>query len=245
VETCLANNSLSENDLRKVVKRYERVLKTHPTPVDALKREKYVTDYSIDMAMETPELAWILVLGPRSASARDRTYIAGLIRSSGAELRAAYEQDYDALITWSALPAWQALRPGSDWGAYLSRLPKTSIFSRGLLETLGRSKRQYAKSKAQAGGVLLFAAVKLYEKKNGRPPRALSDLVPDYLRQLPKDPFSGNDYVYKVKGAEWILYSVWDNLTDDNGAGAWPHRVTSDKDLVFWSRKIPLKPPPR
>ncbi len=98
----------------------------------------------------------------------------------------------------------------------------------------------FARGRAQMGGVAIFAAIKLYEKKNGRPPSALSELEGDYISKLPKDPFSGRDYVYKVRGNDWILYSVWDNLTDDGGAGSWPHKVSADRDLIWRNTRLPV-----
>ena len=74
-------------------------------------------------------------------------------------------------------------------------------------------------------------------------PRSLSELTDGYLPTLPKDPFSGRDYVYKVGASGWILYSVWDNFVDDGGAGVMPHKSTKDKDWVFWSKKIPVEAP--
>jgi hypothetical protein len=234
VEICLANGGLSEGNLQTTVERCEHILGTGPTLADVLGREKYMMDQTIDMALSESG----------STSAADRDSATGLMRSQGPQLKAAFERDFEALERWSALPAWQALQPGKDWNAYMKSLPQGSTFSRLFLTALGRGKRSYARNEAETGGILLLAAVKLYEKRNGRPPSALSELVPACISQLPKDPFSGRDYIYKVRGRDWILYSVWDNLTDDGGVGAWPHKVTSDKDLVFRSTKIPVEPPP-
>jgi len=244
-EACLANKSLSEKDLRKVVQRYERVLKTHAALSDVLEREKCMMDDAVNSAMNAPEHAWMVTVGLGSVSDETRSNIARLVREQGPRLKAAYERDFEAFRKWSALPAWQALRPGSDWEAYVSRLPETSIFSRSLLNTFGMAKQQYARNEAHAGGILIFAAIKLYEKKNGKPPASFNDLVPGCLAALPKDPFSGKDYIYKVRGSDWILYSVWDDLVDGGGAGSWPHNRKKDKDLVFWSKKIPVEPRPQ
>ena len=239
VEMCLANNDLDEKDLRRVIRKYERILAAPLEPTDALKREKFVTDSTIDLAIKSPELAWIALSSSGSASAADRDTIAGLIKSRGAELRAAYEHDYEALMRWSALPAWQALRPENDWAGYLARLPRQSIFSRGLLGSLGRAKKSYARSEAESGGILIVAAIKLYERKNDRPPESLAELKGDYISELPKDPFSGRAYIYKVRGNDWILYSVWDNLRDDGGVGSWPHKRKTDRDFVWRNTRLP------
>lgn len=251
VEGCLVNKRVSVEDLRRVIEHYEHVVESHITLADSLTREKACADSIVEEIMRNPrEAARLLaelttpVGKSRSVSKEKQQSIARLIETRGAEMKAAFERDYKALERWSALPAWQALRPGKDWEAYINKLPQACVFSRELLPALD-AKKLYAGSKAHTAGVLLFAAIKLYEKKNGRPPGALGDLVPECLSKLPKDPFSGRGYIYKVRGSEWILYSVWDNLRDDGGAGKMPHDYKNDKDFVFWSKPIPIKPPPR
>jgi hypothetical protein len=252
VERCLANRSLSEEDLQRVIKHYEALQGSFITLADCLKREKHVEDSMLEETMRNPSEAVKLLGetdavgdGPVSVPDDGRQNVAQLIQTRGAEMKAAYERDYTALKRWSALPAWQAFQPGRDWDAYINSLPRDSFFSRRLLGALGKAKGQYVRNETEAGGILLVAAIKLHEKKNGRPPSALSELVPACLSQLPKDPCSGRDYIYKVRGRDWILYSVWYNLTDDGGAGSWPREYRTDKDLVFSSKPIPVEPPPR
>jgi hypothetical protein len=48
-------------------------------------------------------------------------------------------------------------------------------------------------------------------------PQTLSELVPTYLKELPKDFCSGDDFVYKPEGDGYLLYSVGKNMIDDNG----------------------------
>jgi len=247
VECCLANKPLSEEDLRRVIEHYEDVLESHITFAECLEREKCCEDSMVEEVMRNPrtgvrKLVQALAMAGESAplSSHEQESIARLAETHGAQMKAAYERDYAALKRWSKLPAWQALRPGHDWDAYMSRVPATSVFSRFLLDGMGKAKVVFARSKAEAAGILIVAAIKLYEKKNGRPPQRLAELEGDYLSELPKDPFSGRDYVYKVRGNDWILYSVWDNLRDDGGAGSWPHNVSADRDLIWRNTRLPV-----
>jgi hypothetical protein len=252
VEYCLANKSLSKQDLRRVIEHYEHVLESHIALTECLDREKCSSDSMVDEMMRnarkgTREYSKAMAVLSESAAlpSQAQENVVQLIEAHGTEMKAAYERDYAALKRWSKLPAWQALQPGRDWKAYMDTVPTTSVFSRMLLPAMDRAKTVYARSKAEAGGILIVAAIKLYEKENGRPPRSLAELEGDYLSELPTDPFSGRDYVCKVRGDDWIVYSVWDNLTDDGGAGWWPHEHTKDRDFIWRNTRLPVKQPPK
>ena len=251
VERCMANRPLSEERLRRIIEHYEKLVESPPSFTDCLTREKLCEDSAVDEAMRNPgEAASVLgMLGAPpgespSSSRRNGEALARAITTMGAEAKAAYERDYAALMKWSELPAWQALRPENDWARYIEGLPNTCIFSKMLLKALSPAKKHYARAEAEEGLVLITAAIKLYEKKNGRPPASLNDLERGYLSKLPTDPFSGRSFIYSVRGTDWILYSVWENLTDDGGAGSVPHKYKEDKDFLFSSGKIPVSPPP-
>lgn len=48
-------------------------------------------------------------------------------------------------------------------------------------------------------------------------PARLDELVPRFLDRLPKDPFTGNPFVYERRGAGYLLYSLGPNGRDDGG----------------------------
>jgi hypothetical protein len=41
--------------------------------------------------------------------------------------------------------------------------------------------------------------------------------VPKYIAELPRDRFSGADYIYRLEGTGYVLYSVGYNGADDGG----------------------------
>jgi hypothetical protein len=41
-------------------------------------------------------------------------------------------------------------------------------------------------------------AIRAYSLQHGRNPASLAELVPRYLPKVPKDPFSGGDFVYRL-----------------------------------------------
>ena len=44
------------------------------------------------------------------------------------------------------------------------------------------------------------------------------DIVPEFMEQIPPDPFTGRNLVYRREGDGFVLYSLGENLTDHGGA---------------------------
>lgn len=66
-------------------------------------------------------------------------------------------------------------------------------------------------------GLKLTIFIKQYKNKTGYLPNRLQDLVPEYLSEIPKDPFGGKPLKYS-KQDQWV-YSVGANLQDNGGSG--------------------------
>jgi hypothetical protein len=60
-------------------------------------------------------------------------------------------------------------------------------------------------------------AVERYRLAAGKLPDALADLVPDHLNAVPRDPFDGNDLRYKKLETGFVVYSIGEDLIDDEG----------------------------
>ncbi len=236
LEMLIANNDISRKQLRKIVEECGRLEDHLPNLRDCLKHEKLSGDEAFEMYLSNPGVAGL-----------DRNYV----RRYEKQLRGSYEQTWEALEKWVEMPSWEALRSAKSFDSYLDRLGQAGRLTREILPSYDRAIVQFAKAKALIRGVVILAAIKLYEKGEGHPPRSLDELEDEgYITELPKDPFSGRDSVYRVRGRGWIFYSVWENLVDNGGAGAMPHNQKpaeegGDGDLVFWSGRIPHKEPPR
>ncbi len=77
---------------------------------------------------------------------------------------------------------------------------------------------------AEAGRHLLRTAIglELHRQKHGRYPKSLDELRKSGW-EVPTDPFSGQDFVYRPAGGHFTLYSVGPNLQDDGGlVSVWP-----------------------
>lgn len=74
--------------------------------------------------------------------------------------------------------------------------------------------RFFAQSLYQA--TQLLVALKCYKMEHGELPDSLNDLVPKYLREVPKDPFDGKNVRYSKK--KKMIWFVGHDLTDASGA---------------------------
>jgi hypothetical protein len=63
----------------------------------------------------------------------------------------------------------------------------------------------------------LAIACELYRREHGELPGALDELVPQFIEEVPADPFDGRPLRYKRQGDTVLIYSVHQNRTDDGG----------------------------
>jgi hypothetical protein len=66
--------------------------------------------------------------------------------------------------------------------------------------------------------VMTELAIRGYQAKNGKPPGALTELVPAWLPAVPLDPFSNRPLVYRVTTNSFQIYSVGPDGKDDQGS---------------------------
>ncbi len=134
------------------------------------------------------------------------------------------------------VPLYVSLNEEYDLDSRLTEgIPRDSpmnhaFIGRGQLELMGRIN-------ADLRGLQIRAAINMYVQDNGRAPDSLEQLRPRYLKELPSDPFSGKDFLYKKDQDEWRLWSVGMNLKDDGGVydeskSRWAQRT----EIVFPDR---------
>jgi hypothetical protein len=80
-------------------------------------------------------------------------------------------------------------------------------------------------------------AIQRYRLAASEIPDSLSDLVPTYLDEVPKDPFGGNELRYKKLDVGYVVYSIGEDLTDDGGKEKLPkskrNRESPNYDVTF------------
>lgn len=125
-----------------------------------------------------------------------------------------------ALLTDQAMTKtpWQIQQEGIDYFEQIKTINNSHI----LFDFLGLDSsgiyRQYYKEKAQTEALIAVLAIRRYKNDTGQLPETLDILVAkDYLRSVPRDPYSGNSLIYKLTDVGFKLYSVGKDFTDNGG----------------------------
>src|SRR5262249_14298643 len=82
----------------------------------------------------------------------------------------------------------------------IESVPAWDPLSRMLLPAIGRSFELHQRMMSNMTRAQLSAAVAAYQRKTGRPPRNLQDLVPASLPSIPIDPTTGRAFAYSTAG---------------------------------------------
>jgi hypothetical protein len=101
----------------------------------------------------------------------------------------------------------QAPRQATYFGTLVNRGLAIAAFSQAVDATpliIDRSSR-------------IAMAVERFRRDRGNVPTALSDLVPQYLNDVPVDPFSGRPLLFRPSADAYTIYSVGPNQKDDGG----------------------------
>jgi hypothetical protein len=118
-------------------------------------------------------------------------------------------------------------------------LPRYCAITTVLMSEYSSVVQKRDRTRAQLARAQIALALIACHNQTGQWPATLDEVRKLVGWDLPLDPFSGKDFIYRQEGAGWILYSLGPDLKDDGGA-AFPG--PADKygaptgDLV-WSRK--------
>lgn len=128
--------------------------------------------------------------------------------------RALYEQP-----VYEAISRLDEFEKETMRGSILSTIATSSFF-------------RYVERIAEGQAGLLAAdaglAATRFRKDHGHYPQGFDDLVPEYLAQVPMDPFDGNPMRMKSVDSGLIIYSVGNNLKDDGGMLYDEYKKTGD-----------------
>jgi hypothetical protein len=98
------------------------------------------------------------------------------------------------------------------------------VMTKTLMPALTRVAQLDLRARAHLDLAQTALAVERYRLATGKLPQQLEDLVPQYLAQVPTDPFDGNPIRYRPGPPGYLLYSVGEDGRDNGG------RERDDKD---------------
>ena len=122
---------------------------------------------------------------------------------------------------------------GQSISEKVDELSKGNVFLSAMMPALGRVIEMFYQNKIQTEAVRAIIALHQYNKQNSRYPESLNELVETgLLEQVPLDPFSDKEIMYKKEGGSFKLYSIGSNFVDDGGN---PERIEKHQlDFVYW-----------
>ena len=77
--------------------------------------------------------------------------------------------------------------------------------------------RTFRRQDARLRLLILELSIRCHFLEKSGYPKYFSDLVPQYLPQIPKDPFTGKDFIYRAGTNGFFLYSVGPDRVDNGG----------------------------
>ena len=78
--------------------------------------------------------------------------------------------------------------------------------------------------------LMIDLALRAYQADHRDYPAKLESLTPQYLTEVPLDPFSGKSFVYRPSEKDFVLYSVGGDGVDNGGTFGPMQYVTSEWD---------------
>ena len=113
-------------------------------------------------------------------------------------------------------------------------IPAYAVVSKNLLPpSPHRVGRSLGRATAMAAGSQIILALQAYEDRYGSYPETLDELRAKLGWELPEDPFSGKDFVYKPQGKGFLLYSIGENLRDDGAVDPTGFDDAEHDDIVW------------
>ena len=94
---------------------------------------------------------------------------------------------------------------------------ESSPIGRARIRTNGNASRN-GRRVAQLRMLIVKLAIRAYQwENNDQLPASLQELVPQYLPDVPIDPFGGKELNYRLEGNKYVLYSCGPDEDDDGG----------------------------
>ena len=134
-----------------------------------------------------------------------------------------YINAMQASIEAAALPTHEALPRLS--ATEKAQQEKLGAIAQSLNLGLSRVYVLFARSMAELQCAGTALAVERYRLAEGRHPDTLQDLIPTFIASVPVDPFDGQALRYRRRNPGYVVYSVGEDLADNQGEEGKPGKV--------------------
>ncbi len=115
------------------------------------------------------------------------------------------------------LPLHKRQKAGYALKAKLESISRIHVLLHSTMPALWRVIEIEMRGVAQLRAARAGLAVQRYRLVAGTLPDTLAELVPPYIDAIPIDPFDGNELRYRKCGAGFVIYSIGEDLSDDEG----------------------------
>jgi hypothetical protein len=137
----------------------------------------------------------------------------------------AYRELMNAYRAAAAAP--DPVRPPAD----LVKMSRGGLLTSLIVPNLDRHLQIAAEAEARLADAQIGLAATRYRLDQGAFPATIAELVPQYLDDVPLDPFDGNPMRMIVHPRECLIYSIGPDLKDDGGKPF--DRKTKTGDILF------------
>ena len=197
---------LNATQARAAAKRLEAIFNRRITYLEAMKEEKWQSLSLLKTGFADPDVGWRdagkLLDNP---SVLDRIKV---FATSKRAIASNATRRLDARIANAQLPYTTPLPP----------LPSGDPISEMMAPGFSKARAGFARDDAGNALWLVALALRAYRLEHKTYPPKLGALVPNYLQQVPADPFGGGEELrYKIAGASYVLWSIGPDGINNGG----------------------------
>jgi len=147
--------------------------------------------------------------------------VAGIAFADRKETAGVIDRYFDAFIRQATMSREQRLADPFDDSEF-RQLNWRHPIPKLLLPAIAKVIDERDGVECQIAGTILMLAIEVYRAEHGQYPVALEILVPESLREIPRDPFSAHGFIYRItisadETQNYLLYSVGADGVDNNG----------------------------
>ncbi len=229
----MAINAVTLDNLKRVLREGEGNLTPYQSLINEIEEERKRNLTSSSLKGE------LIIFGlPQFARLEKACSLELCSKGLWEEQRLIYLQTMSRMISLTARPYWETTEEVKRLDEEIQNLPEEKAsLTQLLMPALTRVFVQEARHDAMLGNAEIALTLRIYRVKNGHYPTKLSELVPEIIQELPKDPFTGKSHIYRRLEEGFIVYSLGDNAKDDGGLSAKEKHWKGDFDIVWKSEK--------